>query len=111
MSDSDIHIIGILRDSKTKEFRSYCAIPKSKSWEEAQKLVDDWNAKKGVSTYTLSQDKDLIDIVRSIKKEPEPAFLKDEIEELDSVIANLEYQRSNLQAMQSERQLASNTNS
>ena len=104
MTDSDIHIVGILRDSKTKEFRSYTAIPKSKSWEDTQKLINDWNASHKDSTYILSQDKDLIDVVRSIKKEPEVVFLKDEIEELDSVILNLEYERSNLQYMQDKRE-------
>ena len=103
MSTNDIHIIGILRDSKTKEFRSYCAIPVNKTLEQAQKLVDDWNASKGVSTYTLSQDKDLLDVIRSIRKEPEEVFLQREIEELDSVISGLEYERNNLQEMQERR--------
>lgn len=105
MKDSDIHIVGVLRDSKTKEFLSYTAVPKSKSLKETQKLVDDWNKQAyRDSTYTLSEDKDLIDIVRSIKKEPEDAFLEDEIEKLDDLIQNLEYERSNLQEMQSRRE-------
>ena len=105
MTDSDIHIVGILRDSKTKEFRSYTPIPLSKTLEQAQELVDDWNKTRYKdSTYTLSQDKDLIDIVRSIKKEPEDMFLEDEIEKLDNVITNLEYERSNLQDIQDRRE-------
>ena len=101
--DSDIHIVGILRDSKTREFRSYTAIPPSRA-EDAQKLVDDWNACDNGGTYTLSRDKDLVDIVSSIKKEPLLEYLAEEIEELDSVISGLEYQRSKLQDMQNKRE-------
>ena len=103
MTEDTIHIVGILRDSKTKEFRSYTTIPKSKSLEETQKLVDSWNTPDNGSAYTLSQDKDLLDIVRSIKKEPEDVFLDAEITELDSIISHLEYERSNLQQMQDRR--------
>jgi hypothetical protein len=104
MEDNTIHIVGILRDSKTNEFISYTSIPKSKSLKQAQKLVDDWNeTSHRDSTYTLSQDKDLIDVIRSINKEPKEVFLQQEIEALDSVISDLEYERSNLQGIQDRR--------
>lgn len=105
MTSNEIHIVGILRDSKTKEFRSYTAIKKDKSLEEVQKLVDKWNENpKNDSFYTLSQDADLIDVIKRKDQEPSYDFLEEEIKMLDDLISSLEYQRCELQEIQNRRE-------
>lgn len=103
-----LEFVCILRDKTTGKYKRYEAeTPDKFPIGKARKIIDGYNKSHENDVYTISFDKDLVDMVahqESVQiKYPEQEYMEEQIEKIDDVINDLEWEKDKLRTLQEKK--------